>query len=129
METQIQQQEYSNPHTADNIMTVQSSEPGSLAKISKANAAHPQASNNGSKISDFWQQLPKRIVEFCREYQLQVMSFAVLVVMLVGLRFVVAVINTVNQLPVVATFFELVGIGYVSWFVSRYFLAENSERS
>lgn len=129
METQVQQKEYSDATATKNTIEIQSSQAGSLAKITNPDAADTQASELGRQISDFLEQLPNRIVEFSHEYKLQVISFALLVVMVIGLRFVVAVIDAINQIPLASTFFELIGIGYVTWLVSRYFWTETAGRS
>jgi len=129
METKIQQKEYADISVAKNMMTFQGSEAGSLAKITNTDVSDTQGSEVGRKISEFLQQLPKNVVEFTHEYKLQVISFAFLVGMAIVLRFVLAVIDGIKQIPLAATFFEVIGIGYTTWFISRTFLAENVERS
>ena len=128
METQIQQTEYADASTANNMMTIQSSEAGSLVKIPKTDTTHNKGSEIGRNISIFLHELPKNIAEFSSEYKLQVISFVLLVVMMIGLRFVVAIIGAINQIPLASTFFEVIGIGYVTWLVSRYFFTEATGR-
>jgi CAAD domains of cyanobacterial aminoacyl-tRNA synthetase len=129
METQVQQKEYADATAARDMMTIQGSEAGSLAKTTNTDASYYQGSAVGRNISEFLQQLPKKIREFSNEYKLQVISFTLLVVMVIGLRFVLAVIDAINQVPLASTIFELIGIGYITWFVSRLFLAGTSGRS
>lgn len=127
METKVQQKEYADPAAAKDMMSIQSSEAGTLATITSSDISDSQSSQIGRDISNFLQQLPKKIVDFSKEYKLQVISFAVLVVMVVFLRFVLAVINALNQIPLASTIFEVIGIGYTTWFVSRYFVAQNDK--
>ncbi|MBD2448433.1 CAAD domain-containing protein [Nostoc sp. FACHB-152] len=129
METQIQQKEYAEPSLAKNIVTIQDSEPGSLAKLTNTEISNNQGADFGRNISDVLQQLPQNIVEFTYEYKLPVVSFAFIVLMNIGLRLVLAVLYGVRQIPFAPTFFELIGIGYTTWFVSRNFFAEHDGRS
>lgn len=128
METKVQQKEYADPAAAKDMMSIQSSEAGTLATITSSDISDSQSSQIGRDISNFLQQLPKKIVDFSKEYKLQVISFAVLVVMVVFLRFVLAVINALNQIPLASTIFEVIGIGYTTWFVSRYFVAQTDKQ-
>lgn len=49
-------------------------------------------------------------------------TITVLLVALIALRIVFAIIGTLNDIPLLTSLFELIGLGYTVWFVNRYLL-------
>ncbi len=47
---------------------------------------------------------------------------------IVGIKLTLAVLSAVNEIPLLAPTFELVGIGYTSWFVYRYLLQASTRK-
>ncbi|WP_225225838.1 CAAD domain-containing protein [Komarekiella delphini-convector] len=110
------------------MTTVQSSQPGNLSTLPSANKSSERVSEIGRKISNFLERLPEYVVNFFNEYKLPVISFALLVVGVTGLRILLAIVDAINDIPLVSPFFELVGIGYVTWSVFRYFLKASTRQ-
>ncbi|OUL37458.1 hypothetical protein BV372_02095 [Nostoc sp. T09] len=110
------------------MATVKSSEPGNLSTIASAEKSDDKFSEIGREISDFLERLPQNIVSFFNEYKLPVVSFGVLVALMIGLRILLAITDALNDIPLVAPFFEVIGFGYVTWFVSRYFLKASTRQ-
>jgi CAAD domains of cyanobacterial aminoacyl-tRNA synthetase len=80
------------------------------------------------KFSQFLGQLPEYIGRFFNEYKAQITSVALLVTAVLSVRIVLAILDALDDIPLVTTFFELVGIGYVTWFVSRYMLKASTRQ-
>ncbi|BAY09139.1 CAAD domain-containing protein [Calothrix sp. NIES-2098] len=122
MQVQEQHSEYVDATLTNDMAEVKSSEPGNLSTITSADKSNDKVSEIGRNISEFLERLPANIVSFYNEYRLPVVSFAVLIAVMTALRIILAIINAINDIPLVAPFFELIGFGYVTWFVFRYFL-------
>ncbi|MBW4688527.1 MAG: CAAD domain-containing protein [Komarekiella atlantica HA4396-MV6] len=128
MESQVQQSDFVDATSPNSITTLQSSEPGNLSTLPSANKSSDRVSEIGRKISNFLERLPKYVVNFFNEYKLPVISFALLVVGVTGLRILLAIVDAINDIPLVSPFFELVGISYVTWSVFRYFLKASTRK-
>ncbi|MDZ8183573.1 MAG: CAAD domain-containing protein [Nostoc sp. ChiSLP02] len=121
METQVQQLEYANPSSLDNVAIIQDSEPGQLSTISpQKNFTNPLPKIK-QKFSDFSERLPRYIIDFYNEYPFPIISFTLLVVTVNLLKILLAVTDAINDIPFASPIFELIGLGYVSWLVFRYF--------
>jgi CAAD domains of cyanobacterial aminoacyl-tRNA synthetase len=47
---------------------------------------------------------------------------------IVGVKLTLAILSAINEIPLLAPTFELVGIGYTSWFVYRYLLQASTRK-
>lgn len=47
---------------------------------------------------------------------------------IIGFKLTLAILSAVNEIPLLAPTFELVGIGYASWFVYRYLLQASTRK-
>lgn len=128
MESQVQQSDFVDATSPNSMTTVQSSQPGNLSTLPSANKSSERVSEIGRKISNFLERLPEYVVNFFNEYKLPVISFALLVVGVTGLRILLAIVDAINDIPLVSPFFELIGIGYVTWSVFRYFLKASTRQ-
>lgn len=82
----------------------------------------------GIQISGFLTQLADYISSFFNEYRQPIISIALIVAAVSSLRVVLTILVTLNQIPLLAPTFELIGIGYSVWFVSRYLLKESNRQ-
>lgn len=62
--------------------------------------------------------------QFFEEYQKPLTNIGLIVAVLVAFYLLVAVVDAINDLPLLAPIFELIGIGYTIWFVKQYWSAE-----
>jgi CAAD domains of cyanobacterial aminoacyl-tRNA synthetase len=91
-------------------------------------AAKNELQEYTEKFTRFLGQLPEYIGSFFNEYKAQITSVALLVAAVLSVRIVLAILDALDDIPLVTTFFELVGIGYVTWFVSRYMLKASTRQ-
>lgn len=65
---------------------------------------------------------------FFNTYKQSMISLALILGAIVALRVVLAVIDALDDVPLVAPTFKLIGIGYSIWFVNRYLLQTSSRQ-
>lgn len=119
MESQVQQQEYANTATPEGMTAT---EPAPLAKLPPAPQSNEQWQQVGRKVSAFLEQLPDYVINFYNNYKKPITTVLLLLAAAVTVRVVLAVLDALNGIPLVAPTFELIGIGYSAWFVNRYLL-------
>ncbi|RUR83196.1 CAAD domain-containing protein [Chlorogloeopsis fritschii PCC 9212] len=128
METDLQQQQYVNPASQNRVEALEASEAGKIAIIPPATKSDEQFQEIGRKVSEFLEQLPEKVARFVQEYKLPVVSFVLLVVTVITLRILLALLNALNDIPLVAPFMEIVGLGYTVWFTFRYLLKASTRQ-
>ncbi|MDJ0726581.1 MAG: CAAD domain-containing protein [Prochloraceae cyanobacterium] len=71
-------------------------------------------------INDFINTFPQTFTEFFSNYKnlVSVLGYGTLAIVSVYLT--LAVLDAINDIPLLAPLFELVGLGYTGWFVARY---------
>jgi hypothetical protein len=113
MESQLQQ-EYTD--TQD----IKVSAPGTMVTIEPS--TDDQWTRVGSQVSGFLSQLPEIIGNFWESYKQPITSLGLIFAAIITVKVVFAVIDALNDIPLLAPTFELVGIAYSAWFVNRYLL-------
>jgi hypothetical protein len=64
--------------------------------------------------------------DFFSEYKKPLINVGLVVGALIAIYLVAAIVDAINDIPLLSPLFELVGIGYTGWFIFRYLLtAEN----
>ena len=71
---------------------------------------------------DFLSQLSENLGRFFGENQSLLINLGLIFGAIIAFRVSLAVIAAINEIPLVAPTFELVGIGYSIWFINRYLL-------
>ena len=82
----------------------------------------------GSQIATFLGQLPEYIGRFYKEYRAPIVSIGLIVVTIIGFKVVLAVIDALNDIPLMSPTFELIGISITGWFVYRYLLKASTRQ-
>jgi hypothetical protein len=73
-------------------------------------------------------ELPMYVVNFFQNYQKPIITIGLIVAGGITLKVTLAVIDTLNDVPLLSPIFELVGMGYTGWFVYRYLLRAASRQ-
>ena len=128
MDSELQQAEYTDAKIKEGIKALEGSEPGTLAMLPPATETEEELQQFGGQISTFLAELPEYLGRFVNEYKLPVISFALLVVTVTLLRLILAVLNAVNDIPLLSPLLELTGIGYTIWFTFRYLLKDSTRQ-
>lgn len=101
----------------------------------KGGALLPPNSNSANQwqdivdqISGFLSELPELMTKFFSDYQRPLVTLGLVVTALITVKITLAVLDAVNDVPLLAPIFELVGIGYSGWFIYRYLLRASTRK-
>ena len=94
-------------------------------KSSPADSQVQEYLNIGSK---FLSQIFDYIKEFVDDNQKSLVNLLLIFLGIVAVKVTLAVISAINDIPLLAPTFELVGLGYTGWFVYRYLLTKSSRQ-
>ena len=118
MESQLPQTDYATTSPEGMAAT----EPAPLAKLPPAPQTDEQWQRVGTQISVFLAELPDYIGKFFNDYKQPIITVGLLLTGIITVRVILAVLDALNDIPLLSPTFELIGIGYSAWFVSRYLL-------
>jgi len=125
MQSQQQELEYVDTTSPKVIGT---SEPAALAKLSPAAQSDEQWRQIGTQVSGSLAHLPGNLGMLFNEYKQPITSVALIVAAIIMVKVVLAVLDVLNDIPLLAPSFDLVGIGYSVWFVNRYLLKASNRQ-
>lgn len=124
MESQLQQQNYPDTTRTENIEV---SPAGNIVTI-EPSQSDEQWTRVGSQVSEFLSQLPEIIGKFWEDYKQPITSLGLIFAAIITVKVVFAIIDALNDIPLLAPTFELVGIAYSAWFVNRYLLQASNRQ-
>jgi hypothetical protein len=116
--------------TADvpaNPLGMNSGTGGSIAKITP-DLSTANLPDWAKQATDILSELPTFLGQIYANNKSAVLSLGLLFATIVGLKLTLAILSAVNEIPLLAPTFELIGIGYTAWFVYRYLLQANSRK-
>lgn len=93
-----------------------------LPKTSASTSSNTQWQQYGEQIAAFLQALPTYVTRFFEENKGPLGTVGLIVLALVTVRLTLALLDAINDIPLVAPTLELIGLGYTGWFVYRYLL-------
>ncbi len=96
--------------------------------------AHTEAPSDGEinqqlqqildKVSGLLANLPDYVTDFFKEYKRPLITVGLILAAFISVKLLLAILNAINEVPLLAPTFELVGLGYSSWFVYRFLLKD-----
>lgn len=66
--------------------------------------------------------LPDYLTTFFGQYRRPIVTIGLVIGALIAVRLTLAILKSINDIPLLSPSFELIGIGYSAWFVYRYLL-------
>ena len=78
--------------------------------------------------TSFLSKIFEYIKEFVDENQKLLVNLLLIFLGIVAVKVTLAVVAAINDIPLLAPMFELVGLGYTGWFVYRYLLTKSSRQ-
>jgi len=124
MESQTPQTEYIDTTSPETITVT---EPAPLV-LPPAAESNEQWRRFGAQISAFLAQLPDYLGQFFNTYKQPLITLGLILAAIISVRVVLAVLDALNGIPLLTPTFELIGIGYSVWFVSRYLLKSSNRQ-
>jgi CAAD domains of cyanobacterial aminoacyl-tRNA synthetase len=100
---------------------------GSISKVSP-NLSSAELPEWAKQATDILAELPAYLGQFYQNYKSSVLTIGLFVGIIVGVKLTLAILSAINEIPLLAPTFELVGIGYTSWFVYRYLLQASTRK-
>jgi threonine/homoserine/homoserine lactone efflux protein len=73
-------------------------------------------------------EFPYYLSHFFNQYQQAITNVILVLAILVATKVILAVLDSLNDIPLLSTFLELVGLGYLLWFTNRYLLKAQSRQ-
>jgi hypothetical protein len=97
----------------------------STVKSSPADNAVQEYLSIGSR---FLSQIFDYLKEFVDSNQKSLINLLLIFLGIIAVKVTLAIISAINDIPLLAPTFELVGLGYTGWFVYRYLLTNSSRQ-
>lgn len=99
-----------------------------LPPASSAESSTTQWQQYGEQIAEFLQALPSYVTNFFGKNRGPLGTIGLIVAVLVTVKLTLALVDAIDDIPLVAPVFELIGLGYTIWFVYRYLLSAASRQ-
>lgn len=122
MEAQMKEPEFMEPKSAEATMSDINNQTGTITKLQPPTQSQDQWLKYGEQISNFLATLPEYLGSFFNQYKQPLVTIGLLLGSIVAVKVLLAVLDALNDIPLVAPTFELIGIGYSAWFIYRYLL-------
>jgi hypothetical protein len=99
--------------------------PKPALKVSPTDNAVQEYLSVGSR---FLSQIFDYLKEFIDNNQKSLINLLLIFLGIIAVKVTLAIISAINDIPLLAPTFELVGLGYTGWFVYRYLLTNSSRQ-
>jgi hypothetical protein len=101
-------------------MNVNLEQPGVLAKLPISPEVSEQWQQTLGQVTSILADLPEYLGQFVGKYRQPLTNVGLGVLAVVAVYLTLAVLDAINDVPLLAPTFELIGIGYSIWFTVRY---------
>lgn len=99
--------------------------PGAITNPSPADQPVSQWVDMGK---DFLAKMFDYVTDFISDNEKVLINLLLFFLAIVAVRVILAVLAAINDFPLLSPLFELIGLGYTSWFVYRYLWKESSRK-
>ncbi|MBW4610535.1 MAG: CAAD domain-containing protein [Hassallia sp. WJT32-NPBG1] len=128
MDANLQQSEYANPASPQEMVAIEGSNPQNLPMLPPATEPENQLQEFGRQVSEFLAKLPEYIGRFFSDYKGLIINVGLFLAAIVTVKVVLAILDALNDIPLLSPTFELVGISYSTWFTFRYLLKDSTRQ-
>lgn len=110
--------------------TITTEPPGMIDKINRSQpAASDQPWQEWLDIAfDFLAKIPDQLTRFFSNYNRPLVTLVLILSSLVSVYITLAVLDAIDDIPLLSPILELVGLGYTGWFVWRYLLKASTRK-
>jgi len=124
----MQEPEVVETKSPEAIVPDMNNQTGTITKIQPTVQTQDQWLKYGEIASSFLATLPEYLGSFFNKYRQPLVTIGLIVGAIVAVKVVLAILDALNDIPLVAPTFELIGIGYSAWFVYRYLLKASTRQ-
>jgi CAAD domains of cyanobacterial aminoacyl-tRNA synthetase len=103
-------------------------ETANLSQLPPAYEPEAQWRRFASRITHFLEQLPEYVSSFLQKNQRSLISIVLILSAIITFKVVIAILGAINGVPLLSPTFELIGIGYFTWFSLRYLTKAESRQ-
>ncbi|MHC5934926.1 CAAD domain-containing protein [Nostoc sp.] len=122
------EQEFTETASKETTVAEINNQTGSITKLQPPAQSQDEWLKYGEQISSFLATLPEYVGSFFNQYKQPLVTVGLIVGSIVGVKVLLAILDALNDIPLVAPTFELIGIGYSAWFVYRYLLKASTRK-
>ncbi|MCY7382260.1 MAG: CAAD domain-containing protein, partial [Microcoleus sp. CAN_BIN18] len=87
-----------------------------------------QAEQIKEQVISILSELPAYIGAFYQQYKSPLTVVGLILTSIISLKVLLGIVDELNDIPLLAPTFELIGIGYTAWFVYRYLLRSSNRQ-
>ncbi|HSM83151.1 MAG TPA: CAAD domain-containing protein [Nodosilinea sp.] len=80
------------------------------------------------KVSALLGDLPDYVSEFFKQYRRPIVTVGLIIAAVIAVKLVLALLSAINDFPLLAPTFELIGLIYSGWFLYRYLLKASNRQ-
>jgi hypothetical protein len=124
----MQEPEFAETKSQETAVPEINHQAGTITKLQRPMQSQEQWQKYGEQISAFLATLPEYLGGFFNQYKRPLVSVGLIVAAVVSVKVLLAVLDSLNDIPLVAPTFELIGIGYSVWFIYRYLLKASTRK-
>lgn len=124
----MQEPEVVETKSPEAIVPDMNNQTGTITKIQPTGQNQDQWLKYGEVASSFLATLPEYLGSFFNKYKQPLVTIGLIVGAIVAVKVVLAILDALNDIPLVAPTFELIGIGYSAWFIYRYLLKASTRQ-
>ncbi|MDZ8258782.1 CAAD domain-containing protein [Nostoc sp. ChiQUE01b] len=122
------EQEFTETASKDTTVAEINSQTGTITKLQPPAQSQDEWLKYGEQISTFLATLPDYLGSFFNQYKQPLVTVGLILGSIVAVKVLLAILDALNDIPLVAPTFELIGIGYSAWFVYRYLLKASTRK-
>ncbi|MEH2058522.1 MAG: CAAD domain-containing protein [Nostoc sp.] len=122
------EQEFTETASKETTVAEINNQTGTITKLQPPAQSQDEWLKYGEQISTFLATLPEYLGSFFNQYKQPLVTVGLIVGSIVGVKVLLAILDALNDIPLVAPTFELIGIGYSAWFVYRYLLKASTRK-
>lgn len=126
MNPEVKESEYVD--TTAPGFTVETDAPLVKVEASTTDETTEQLKRVWAKTYQFLAGLPDYLSEFFGEYKRPLVTIGLIFGSIVSVKLTLALLDAINDIPLLAPTFELVGFAYSAWFVYRYLWRASSRQ-
>jgi hypothetical protein len=102
--------------------------PGVITTVRTTETPTDQFQDIKDQVVTILSELPTYVSNFLAEYQKPIVTIGLILAGGITIKVTLGVLDALNDVPLAAPTFELIGIGYTGWFVYRYMLKASNRQ-
>jgi len=102
--------------------------PGVMTTVTTADTPTSQVQDIKDQVLTILSELPAYVSNFFADYQKPLVTVGLILAGGISIKVMLGVLDALNDVPLVAPVFELIGMGYTGWFVYRYLLKASTRQ-